>query len=292
MAHLADLWGYMIQSFREIQPADILDILVVSVFAYIIINFLRETRAGQFIKGIIVFFVIWLLSDFLNLYTTHTIINTMFDFGVFAILIVFQPEIRSMLEKVGQKGFKGFHLINSDQAKQQMDSRTLEMISSITDACKDLSATKTGALIVIERDTKLGDVINSGTVVEAMPSSNLIRNLFYPKAPLHDGAVIFRDGMVYAAGCFLPLSTQQMDSDLGTRHHAAMGMSEVSDAVVVVVSEETGIISVAVNGNLTRRLSPDDLSVLLKKYLLTSEEKKEFLGGIIRSKKTDKEEKE
>ncbi len=270
--------GYIASAIEELQFTDILDIAVVSVLTYIVIKFLRETRAAQFAKGILLIFVFGQIAKLIDLYATTYIFDLVFDFGIFALLIIFQPELRSMLERVGQKGFKGLSLIKTDDDRTLREAKATEMIDAITDATTSFAITKTGALMVIERETKLGDIINTGVVIDADPSSALIRNIFYPNTPLHDGAVIFRDFRVQAAGCFLPLSASHTSKDLGTRHHAALGMSEVSDAVVVVVSEETGIISVAVGGKLQRRITPDALSTLLKKYLIPDDEKRiEFL---------------
>lgn len=161
------------------------------------------------------------------------------------------------------------------------------MIHSVCDAVANLSATKTGALIVIEHETKLGEIINTGIRLDATPSAELIGNVFYPKAPLHDGAMIIRNNKIYAAGCFLPLSTREVGSDLGTRHRAALGVSEISDAIVVVVSEETGIISIANGGRLNRRLTPDALSSYLTQRLVASEEKKkkDIFSGLWKGRK-------
>ncbi len=190
------------------------------------------------------------------------ILQNVFRVGLIIIAIIFQPELRAALEKVGGQPLKGIRSIG----KKTGDADGV--ISSVTDAASELSETKTGALIVIERDTKLGDMVLTGTVIDAEPSSSLIRNIFYDKAPLHDGALIIRKGRLYAAGCLLPLSTNSdIIQDLGTRHRAAIGMSENSDAVVVVVSEETGVVSVAVDGVLHRGYSKTSLRSVLERCL-------------------------
>lgn len=278
-----NLFDYVVSSFKDITFVDIIDILVVALFIYILIHFLKETRAAQFIKGIIIVIILWQAAGILNLYTTHYIINSLLEFGFFAILILFQPEIRSMLERVGRSGFKGLSFIKSSESGMSKDAKTVEMITAVVSAVSKLSLSKTGALLVIERETKLGEIIKTGSVTDAKASVALIRNLFFPNSALHDGAVIIRDSRIYAAGCILPLSEKKMDSDLGTRHHAAVGISEVSDAIAIVVSEETGIVSVAVNGEIVRRITPEKLSSLLRESLLVTDddgENKSFVKSI------------
>lgn len=275
-----NLFDYVVSSFKDISFADVIDILVVSMFVYVLIHFLKETRAAQFIKGIIFFIILWLLAGFLNLYATHHIINSLLEFGFFAVLILFQPEIRSMLERVGRSGFKSLSFIKSTESGMSKDAKTIEMITAVVSAVSKLSLSKTGALIVIERETKLGEIIKTGSVTDAKVSASLLRNLFFPNSALHDGAVIIRDNRIYAAGCILPLSEKEMDSDLGTRHHAAVGITEVSDAIAIVVSEETGIVSVAANGDIVRRITPEKLSSLLRESLLVSEDNGENKGFV------------
>ena len=196
------------------------------------------------------------------------LMQNVFQVGVIAVIIVFQPELRSALEKVGAEPFKSLRSIGESKAGES--SQTIAMITSLTEAVCDMSLDKTGALIVIERTTKLGDIIKSGTIINANPTAFLIRNIFFNKAPLHDGAMVIRDNRLYAAGCFLPLSTNgDIIKDLGTRHRAAIGMSENSDAVIVVVSEETGTISIALEGQLKRNFSYNTLKSELVSLLVT-----------------------
>ena len=238
---------------------DVVDIAIVAIIIYYVLKFIRDTRAAQLLKGIILIVILFQLAQGFNLEATSYILNSTLEFGILAVIIVFQPELRTLLERIGRSGNgKTIPFFAAD--KKQSNAEVSENISSIVDAVSDMSATKTGALIVLERTTKLGEVINT--------------NIFYPKAPLHDGAVIIRDGRIMAAGCFLPLSTKKLDNDLGTRHRAGIGVSEISDAVVILVSEETGIISVAKEGQLQRRLTPDALRVLLTKELGTDEAKR------------------
>ena len=280
-----NFWDYLISIITNIQFSDIVDILLLSIFIYVILKFVRDTRAAQFLKGIVLIFILWFLTSWFKLYAVHSILNLILSSGIIAIIILFQPEIRSMLEKFGRRGFKAFSNLGDLVITKDGDSKNLSMIHAIASATTNMAITKTGALMVIERDTKLGDIIKTGTIIDADPSASLILNIFYPNTPLHDGAMIFRDGRILAAGCFLPLSQANMEDNLGTRHHAALGVSEISDAIVVVVSEETGIISVTVDGKIKRRITPDALSALLKSYLVSeTEEKKDILKTIFKDR--------
>lgn len=276
---------YLSSIISNIGFADVIDILLLSMCIYLILKFVRETRAAQFLKGILLLFLMWFLTSWLHLYAMHSILNLILESGIIAIIVLFQPEIRSLLEKFGRRGFKTFSSIGELGIIRDKDNKNLEMINAIVAATTNLAITKTGALMVIERDTKLGDIIKTGTEIDAEPTSSLILNIFYPKTPLHDGAVIFRDGRILAAGCFLPLSSMNMEDNLGTRHHAALGVTEISDSVVVIVSEETGIISVAADGKIKRRITPDALSDILKGYLVSAaEEKKDILKMIFKDR--------
>ena len=288
------IFDLIISTFKSIQILDILDIAFVSFLIYLILKFIRDTRAAQFIKGLLLVLILWQVSQMLSLDASYFILNSILDFGILAMIILFQPELRSILERVGRKGFTRISSFGPTNDRRQRDQKTTELINAVVDATTNLAITKTGALIVIERDTKLGEIVKTGTVVDAAPSASLIMNIFYPKSPLHDVALIIREGRLLSAGCFLPLSNSPMASDLGTRHHAALGVSEISDAVVVVVSEETGIISIALEGKMNRRITPDALTTLLRKYLNNEEVKKGNLFAFWRKKKTnaDSEEKE
>lgn len=242
---------------------DILDIALISVLFYIAIKFIRDTRATQLLKGIILLIAMLLATNWLGLAGTHYILNTFLEFGVLALIIIFQPELRSALEKVGRQGLFRIFSRNGHILEKSEDEK-VTAVETICGAVSRMSATKTGALLVLERQTKVGDIIKTGIVIDANISAEIITNIFYPKAPLHDGAMIIRDFKIAATGCFLPLSTKRVDSDLGTRHRAAIGMSEISDAIIIVVSEETGIISVASDGFLKRNYT----YAALKDYLL------------------------
>lgn len=260
------------EQFPKIGITDIVDILIVTILFYYIYKFVRERRAGKLAVGILFILIIMMVSSFFKLYALNFIISNIVQVGIIGVIILFQAELRSFLEKVGGESIKSIISKKDNSAV----TRISECVGVIADAVSELSADKTGALIVIERGTKLGDVIKTGTVVNADPSAYLIRNIFFNKSPLHDGAMIIRDGRVYAAGCFLPLSqTESLAKTLGTRHRAAMGISENSDAAVVVVSEETGTVSFAIDGKLTRGISKGDLIAKLEQLLLGDEDSQE-----------------
>lgn len=249
---------------------DIFDILLVAYAIYLLVMLVKETRAEQLIKGIFGVIIIMQLSQWLQLNTISYILRNAMQVGVVAILVVFQPELRRALEKMGRSRF-GISLI-VDQEEQPEISHTIEEIVA---AAQSLSRTKTGGLIVIERETKISEIVRTGVALHALVSQELLENLFVPNTPLHDGAVVIRENRVIAAACFLPLTqNENLSSQLGTRHRSGIGVTEVSDAVVVIVSEETGIISFAKSGNLTRNLAEDTLRQMLKKTLEPGASKK------------------
>lgn len=232
---------------------DLIDILLTSVIFYYAIKFIRERRAGKLAVGMALMVLLQIVGTAFQLPVISFLMQNLFQVGIIAMIILFQPELRSALEKIGGVQVGGIRgIIGTGDANKQREQLS-QMAESICTAVCDLSLDKTGALIVFERTTKLGEYIRSGTVVNADISPRMIKNIFFNKAPLHDGALIIRDGRLYAAGCFLPLATgNDINRDLGTRHRAAIGMSENSDALVVVVSEETGTISLAKGGELRR----------------------------------------
>ena len=233
---------------------------------------MRETRAEQLVKGIFLLLGVWLVANVLQLRMMQSILNYFFNFSVIALLIVFQPEVRRALEQMGRSNLGRNLGLLSSKEEEALEAQKRKCIVAVSDAAASLQKSRTGALMVFERQTKLGDIIDTGTVVDAIPSPPIIGNIFFNKAPLHDGAMVLRDGMVYAAGCILPLTkSDNVSIDLGTRHRAAIGMSENSDAVVVVVSEETGQISIACNGVLTRNYTRDTLKAALEGFLLKEE---------------------
>ncbi len=274
-------WNQIVYAVSNIRiPADIIDILVIAFIIYKAIEFLRESRAGQLIKGIGILILIYVVSDWLELLTITWALERVMDSIIIAAAVIFQPELRRILERVGRTGFKPGQLLNGEE------DAMVTCIEHVCRAAGTMQDTKTGALIVFERKTQLGEIINTGTVLDAKTSVAAINNVFFPKSPLHDGAMIIRDGRIYAAGCILPL-TQRDDigSHLGTRHRAAIGMTENSDAVVLVVSEETGIISIVSNGQIKRNFNTISAKEELSKLLLTEENKeKESIIDVISSK--------
>ena len=269
MSKLKTIWDEIVETITSVEFSpinDIVDILLVTAIIYLAFKFLRDRRAGKLVVGVILFFLLLLISNALELRALSFLLQSITQAGLVALIILFQPEFRSALEKVGTGSIKNIKGMFTGAGMKEV----VVGIQELRKATENLSATKTGALMVIECETKLGDVIKSGTVIDADISSMLIGNIFYNKAPLHDGAMLIRNNRLYAAGCFLPLSQDpDIMKELGTRHRAAIGITEVSDAVVIIVSEETGIISVARDGNLERGLSGAALEKLLLDLLLT-----------------------
>ena len=251
---------------RTIQVSDYVDILITAVVIYYMITWLRETRAMQLVKGIIVVFVVLALSDWVHLTIINYILSAIVQVGVFALVVLFQPELRSLLERLGRSRVGKLIDIATNEPGQG-DNGNDTVVDSIVDAVTDMSRERTGALIVIERDTKLGDHTKRGTKIDADVSKELLMNIFFKNSPLHDGAVIVRNGRIHSAGCFLPLtSNDNLSAELGTRHRAALGISEVSDAMIIVVSEESGRISIALGGSLTRNVTREPLKHALERF--------------------------
>lgn len=273
--------------------ADLLDILIVASLIYVCIRFIRRTNAVRVANGLLILVAATWLASAMNLMVTSFILRQVFNIGILAVIILFQPEIRRALEKVGSSQL--FSLFGKEWGGQAIDHVIMETVY----ACEDMARARTGALIVFERDNRLNEAMNSGTPVDGYVSTELLKNIFYDKSPLHDGAVIIKEGRLAAAGCMLPLSTNaNLSRDLGMRHRAGIGMSEQSDAVVVIISEETGGISVAVDGMLKRHLSADTFEALLRRELLPLEETEEtgFFERLIHRKgknnaKDDRDEK-
>ena len=253
---------------------DVIDILIVAFVVYKVLGFIRETRAEQLIKGLLILVAATFLADAFDLYTISWILNGTLTLGVIALVIVFQPELRRGLEYVGRSKIVKSPFGQFDKEKAKL------IVSSFTKAIDEFSKSKTGALIVVERETALSDVAETGTILNALVSTELLGNIFYEGAPLHDGAVIIRGDRVMAAGCVLPLTqNNQLSSELGTRHRAALGITENSDALVLVVSEETGIISMADNGKLSRFLDIKSVEkILLNLYLSGATEEKNLFS--------------
>ena len=261
---------YMITRIEGIEVKDIFDIFILSVILFFVFRFIMDRRAGKLALGLIFVAIILVVGNAFKMYATTFILQNFYQAGVIAIIIVFQPELRAALEKMGTASISNIKNMSVDIKNTSYITNAINVISETV--C-DLSMEKTGALIVIERSTKLGDHIKTGTTLNAQLTAPLLKNIFYNKAPLHDGAVILRNYRIFSAGCFLPLSTKQdIISDLGTRHRAAIGISELSDAIVIVVSEETGNISIANDGTLKRNYSYKTLKSELSKLLLPNVE--------------------
>jgi len=253
----------------------IIDISIVSWVVYKLIILVKETRAWQLIKGILLLLVATELSKLLGLKTISYMLQNVISVLAIGAIVLFQPELRRALEKIGRSRFKDIFNFDEGNAKIQVTAA----IEEIVKACTDLASKYIGALIVIERDTKIGEIINTGIELNSNISSELIINIFVPDTPLHDGALIIRDNKIKAAACFLPLTDNpNLSKELGTRHRAALGITEVSDSIAIVVSEESGKISFALNGGLVRNLTPDTLRKALNKNLLESDENKKKIS--------------
>ena len=259
----------MEELFRNITAGigvtDILDVLIVAFLAYKVLGFIRETRAEQLAKGILVFFLVTFGSYVFDLYTLHYILSNLLQVGLIALVVIFQPELRRALEHLGRSKITTvFSQVDKDEAKQ--------MIGEFVRAIESMSASRTGALIVIERETLLNDIVETGTIVDGAVSEQLIGNIFYEGSPLHDGALIVRGDRLYAAGCVLPLTqNKELNKELGTRHRAGIGITENSDALSLIVSEETGVISIARDGKLTRFLDMKTVEKMLLNIYLEAE---------------------
>lgn len=268
MSAIFDYFRYVWNQLQEIRAVDVLDILLVALIFYSIFQFLRKRRAGKLLAGIVLLLGILLLSDVLQMKALNFILTNVFSVGILSLIVVFQPELRSFLEKVGGTTFHNFR----GKLDKTQEAAMKSVIKETCTAADYFSQTKTGALIVFERHTKLEDHVRTGTILDASVSSYLLENIFFNKAPMHDGAVIISHARLHAAGCFLPLSSNaDIIKELGTRHRAGIGMSENSDAVVLIVSEETGVISVAVEGELKRGFNRGTLEEYLCNLLLSDD---------------------
>lgn len=289
---IASWWEWMVSIAMNFQFKDAVDIIIVAFLIYGVVKLVRETRAGQLVKGLFLLVILFIISSYFNLVMVSRVLAYFFQFAFVAILIVFQPEIRKALEQVGRNNVgQSIAAVVTGRDRSYDRAQIRKAINAVVDGVGILQQLKMGALIVFERKTKLGDIIETGTQINCEPSGQIVGNIFFNKAPLHDGAMIIRDGMIHAAGCILPLTENtSVSAELGTRHRAALGVSEESDAVVVVVSEETGQISVAVNGVLARRFTRDTLRDVLEGYLIPQEEastvRRKF--GVLKSKRTVK----
>ena len=252
----------LLNLFGKFQWTDFLDIVLVAVLIYLLLPLIRSTGTMRVAKVVGAVLILAWLTELLHLYTLNFLINQLLAVGLIALVVLFQPELRRMLDRLSSVKLK--KLLGMQKVDQEIDT----MIAQTVKACEVMSREHVGALLVFQRDVRLDDYTKTGTAIDAQVSEQLIRNIFFPRASLHDGAVVISDGRIAAAGCVLPLSdTNRLSADLGTRHRAGVGMSEASDAVVVIVSEETGAISVAVGGMLKRHLAPQTLEQLLHNEL-------------------------
>lgn len=280
---LAFDWSSILAILRDFRISDLIDILLVSYLFYKGIRIVRETRAMQLAKGIFLLVILYLLALLLNLYTMRFFLDYLLQIGVIAIIVIFQPELRRVLERMGRTKL----IAPGGMLSSAPDDELHNSLQVIAGAAYDLSKTKTGALIVMERQTKLGEQIATGVLIDALPTKSLLGSLFFPNSPLHDGAVIIRDGRIHAAGCFLPRPQNEefIDHQLGSRHRAAIGMSENSDAIIIIVSEETGIISVAESNRLVRDFTQESLLKYLQDRILPAQPDKEKKIGFWKVRK-------
>ena len=261
----------MLSSIQSImsnfRPEDALDIAIVSYIVYKMIGFIRETRAMQLIRGLVIIIVAFFVSDIFNLYLLNWLLKSLFTMGLFAVVVLFQPELRRALEQVGR-----MNLMNTNSFRNIDKNKAVETVDSLVSAIDDFSATRTGALIAIERETMLNDIIETGVVVDAEISIRLLGNLFYEGSPLHDGGVIIRGARIHAASCVFPLTEKKnIGRNLGTRHRAGVGLSEVCDALIIIVSEETGVVSIAEDGKIRRFVDLKTIEKMLLNMYLPSE---------------------
>lgn len=279
MNALTAIWNRILQTVTIIHfPSDILDILIVTFLIYKVLSLSRSRSSSRIIKAVVLLLVLSYVSEVLKLYALNYVISKVIEVGIIALVVVFQPELRRVMERLGGSTIRTILLPKS----RSTDSLTT--VQASVAACRSMAAQRVGALIVFERENKLDEYFESGTVVNADVSDQLLKNIFFPKAALHDGAVIIRNDRIAAAGCVLPLTENtNLNGDLGTRHRAALGISEKSDAVVVVVSEETGVISCAIGGRMRRYLTPDNLERLLQEELMEeADTTQRGLSGLLR----------
>ena len=278
---MGEIVGNLLSGFTFI---DALDISIVAFIIYKILEFIKETRAQQLVRGLVVLICIFFISDLLNFYVLNWVLKSTMTIGIFVLVVLFQPELRRGLEYMGRSGLvrDSFRNIDKEHAK--------EVVNVFIKAVDKFSQNKTGALIVIERQTLLNDIVETGTIIDSVTSVEMLGNLFYEGAPLHDGAVIIRGDRIHAAGCVLPLTqNKKLSKDLGTRHRAGIGITERSDCISIIVSEETGVISIAENGELQRFLDQKALEKkLLGIYVPIQKERFQFFTHRIGGKKNDK----
>ncbi|MBQ8228220.1 MAG: diadenylate cyclase CdaA [Clostridia bacterium] len=290
VSNLLDIWNKLVALIYSYDfIIDTIDILLVAFIAYKLIKFMRESRALHVVKGIILILVVYFIIKTLGMQASTFLFEMLMSSFILVLVILFAPELRHALESVGRSRFSVFRFLGFSNRNSVSQNRQKKAVLEICKACNDMSEKKIGALIVIERDVALNEVVSTGIPLDAVVSKELIGNIFFPNSPLHDGAVIIRDGRVCAAGCILPLTQNtNISSDLGTRHRASLGVSEQSDAVVVVVSEETGQVSVVHKGVLERDVSDGVLIELLTSYFSSNVSQPPKRFNIIRNKEDKK----
>ena len=272
MLRFGDLMEQVISNFRVFGLRDVIDIAVVALAMYQIFVFARKSRAGQLVRGLLLLFIFYALANLMELRTVRWVLTSVMQIGFIAAIVLFQPELRRTLERIGQSTNLAKMMFSTRKQDPTLRGAWQSAVVAICDAAEQLSDTRTGALMVLERVNNLDEIIRTGTPLSADVIPEMLGTIFYEGTPLHDGAVIIRDGRIVAAGCVLPLSNNlEMGKDMGTRHRAGLGMSENSDAIIVVVSEETGIISLAKNGVLIRRLDRQNLFNLLQEEIIPPE---------------------
>ncbi len=275
----------ILSTFRVLKFADLIDILIVTLVVYYVLGLVYKTRAGQLAKGAIIFLIIYVIAFSAPLRTVLWVMEGIMQVGFLAVVVLFQPEIRRALEQMGQTDRWTANLFRNNQIDPTVQGKWRTAITAICDAAERLSETHTGALIVLERKTNLSEIVRTGTIIESNVNRAVLGTVFYDGTPLHDGAVVIKDGVLKAAGCVLPLSNN-LDSgkDMGTRHRAALGIAENSDAITVVVSEETGIISLTKDGILIRNLDRQRLYSQLESSMIIKEpeeKKQNFIGKML-----------
>lgn len=282
---IENVWRYLLLT----RVTDLLDVALMAFLLYKLLTLLKTTSGANLLKGVLIFLGVLFLSSILHLNGISFILSRMLEWGVLALIILFQPEIRRVLEQVGSQRFQFLNLFSRQDTVSELERTIAQTVL----ACTEMSRSRTGALIVFEQKMQLDDMVRSGTVLDASVSSELLKNIFFVKAPMHDGAVIIRHGRLLGAGCMLPLSKNvNLSRDLGMRHRAGIGMSENSDAVVIIVSEETGSISVAIGGMLRRHLMPETLENILRNELMPQDEsgkseKRRFLARLFAFRKEE-----
>ena len=278
---MSNVWSVI----KTFQFKDAIDILVISLILYYLFKLFRQSRSGQLVKGVVVLLFAYGISAILSLTMVNYILRSLFEFAVILVVVIFQPELRNALERLGRnKTLKSFVNTNNPEG---YEASVMKAIGDVSDACAVFSKARTGALIAFERDALLNEIAATGTTLNSDTSAALLGNIFYNKAPLHDGAMIIRNGKVLAAGCILPLTKNlNVSQSLGTRHRAAIGLSEDTDSVVVVVSEETGTISIALNGTLIRDFNRNTLYDKLVELILPGErERSNLFTAIFKNRK-------